>query len=81
VATNQSVTVGLTTHQARALIAADDDDPHRAAPRTRAAVRLLLEAGLRVGELCGLDVADYGHNRGHRTLRYTAKGNRTMTRG
>ncbi|GAA0909604.1 tyrosine recombinase XerC [Virgisporangium aurantiacum] len=80
VATNQSATVGLTAHQARALIAAADADPHRAALRTRAAIRLLLEVGLRVAEVCGLDVADYGHNRGHRTLRYIAKGQRTMTR-
>ncbi len=80
VATNQSAAIGLTAHQAGVLIAAADADPYRAALRTRATVRLLLEVGLRVAEICGLDVADYGHNRGHHTLRYTAKGQRTMTR-
>jgi integrase/recombinase XerD len=75
-----SATVGLTAPEARALLTAADADRHPAAARTRAAIRLLLEVGLRVGELVGLDVDDYGHNRGHRTVRFTGKGGKTMTR-
>jgi site-specific recombinase XerD len=33
-----------------------------------------------VDEICRLDVADYGHQRGHRTVRYTAKGGQSMLR-
>ena len=79
-AAHTSTTVGLTAPQARALLKAADDDRHPAAARTRAAIRLLLEVGLRVGELAALDVGDYGHNRGHRTLRFTGKGSTAMTR-
>jgi len=77
---HRSSTVGLTEGQARALLAAADADPYPAAARTRAAIRLLLETGLRVAEVRGLDVAGYGHHRGHRTLRYTAKGAQPMER-
>ncbi|SQD96700.1 Integrase family protein (modular protein) [Parafrankia sp. Ea1.12] len=80
VSRHRSATVGLTEAQARDLLAAADADPYPAAVRTRALIRLLLETGLRVAEACALDVAGYGHNRGHRTLRYTAKGGQTMER-
>ncbi|MEO3748969.1 tyrosine-type recombinase/integrase [Plantactinospora sp. B5E13] len=78
---HHSATTGLTAVQARALIAAADTERHPAALRTRAIIRLLLEVGLRVAEVCPLDVTHYGHDRGHpRILRITAKGNRRMTR-
>lgn len=37
-------------------------------------IRLLVLLGLRADELAGADVADLGHNRGHRTLTVTRKG-------
>jgi site-specific recombinase XerD len=50
---HHSATAGLTATQARALIAAAAADRQPAAVRTRAIVRLLLEVGLRMAEVCG----------------------------
>jgi integrase len=66
--------VGLDRDQARALLAAADMDRGPARPRGAAAIRLLLHQGLRVDELARADVADLGHNRGHRILTVTRKG-------
>jgi integrase/recombinase XerD len=77
---NHSSTIGINAAEAVALIAAADLDPYPAAARTRALIRLLIRTGLRVDEACGLDVAAYGHERGHRTLRYTGKGDQAMVR-
>ncbi|PTA43208.1 tyrosine-type recombinase/integrase [Micromonospora sp. RP3T] len=44
------------------------------AARTAAIVALLLHTGLRVGELVGADVEQFGHYRNHRVLRFTVKG-------
>ncbi len=41
---------------------------------------LLADLGLRVGELVGLDVADLGQERGHRTVRFVGKGGRPRRR-
>jgi len=69
-----SATPGVTRHQAAALMAAADADPHPNAARTAAIVAVLLFTGMRVGELLGADVDDLGHNRGHHTLTVTRKG-------
>ena len=71
---DHTTTVGLDRDQARALLAAADADTGRQRLRSAAAVRLLLHQGLRVDELCGADVADLGHDRGHQTLTVTRKG-------
>jgi integrase/recombinase XerD len=51
-----------------------------AAARDRALIRLLSSLGLRVGEAIALDLASLSYNRGHRTIRYTGKGNRPRER-
>jgi site-specific recombinase XerD len=45
-----------------------------AALRDRAFIRLLATMGLRVGEAIGLNLEGLGHKKGHRTVRYRAKG-------
>jgi len=44
--------------------------------RTAAIVAILFYTGIRVGELVGADVDRLGHDRGHRVLRFTGKGDR-----
>jgi integrase/recombinase XerD len=73
---DHTATVGLDRDQARALLAAADADPGPARLRTAAVIRLLLHNALRVDELARTDVADLGHDRGHRVLRLTRKGGR-----
>lgn len=79
---HHSATVGLTVEQVDALLAAVD----RPRPgsdtrdRDRAVLTLLADLGLRVSEVCGLDVADLGHDRDHRTLHFTGKGGRVHRR-
>ena len=43
-------------------------------------ITVLADLGLRVGELVGLDHADLGFERGHRTLRFIGKGGRQRRR-
>jgi site-specific recombinase XerD len=69
-----SKTPGLSRAQAEALLVAADADTGPQAPRAAAIVALLLYTGIRVGELVGADVEQLGHDRGHRVLRFTAKG-------
>ncbi|MHA6631825.1 tyrosine-type recombinase/integrase [Pseudonocardia sichuanensis] len=73
---DHTATVGLDRDQARAFLAAADTDTGPARLRTAAAARLLLHLGLRVDELAAADVADLGHDRGHRVLSVTRKGGR-----
>jgi integrase len=63
-----------------ALLAAADAAQGPAAPRHRAVVALLADLGLRVGELVGLDVADIGWERGHRSVRFVGKGGKPRRR-
>ena len=67
-------TSSLTLGQARELLAAADTDTGPQAARTAAIVAMLLFCGLRVSELVGADVDHLGHDRGHRVLRFTVKG-------
>jgi integrase/recombinase XerD len=73
---DHSETIGLDRDQARALLAAADADTGRARLRTAAALRVLLHNSLRVDELCQADVADLGHDKGHRVLTVARKGHR-----
>lgn len=76
---DHTATVGLDRDQARAFLAAADADRGPARLRTAATARLLLHIGLRVDELAAADVADLGHDRGHRVLTVTRKGGRRAT--
>jgi integrase/recombinase XerD len=80
VSRDHSATVGLTPAEGDALLAAADADGGPSAARHRAALALLADLGLRVGELCSLDIADVGHERGHRSVRFVGKGGRPRRR-
>jgi integrase/recombinase XerD len=69
-----SPTIGLTGPQAAAFMRAARTATGPAARRDAALLGMLAELGLRVGEALGLDLADFRHNRGHRTVRVTGKG-------
>jgi integrase/recombinase XerD len=77
---DHSATVGLTAAEVDALLAAADRIDGPLAARHRAILTLLADLGLRVGELVGLDVADLGHERGHRTVRFVGKGGKPRRR-
>ncbi|MEV6369739.1 tyrosine-type recombinase/integrase [Micromonospora musae] len=77
---DHSATVGLTPEEVDALLAAAEAETGPTASRNRAAVALLADLGLRVGELVSLDVTDLGAERGHRSVRFTGKGGRQRRR-
>lgn len=74
VARDHSATVGLRPDEVDALLSAAAQASGPAAARNLAAVTILADLGLRVGELVGLDVTDVGYERGHRSLRFVGKG-------
>ncbi|BCB90623.1 tyrosine-type recombinase/integrase [Phytohabitans suffuscus] len=80
VARDHSSTVGLTPQEVDALLAAADADTGPHAARNRAAVALLADLGLRVGELVSLDLDDIGYERGHRSVRFVGKGGKPRRR-
>jgi integrase/recombinase XerD len=63
-------TAGLTKDQARAMLTAARAD----GPRSHALVALLLFTGVRISEALNATTADYGHDKGHRTLSIRRKG-------
>lgn len=63
---------GMSLDEARRFLAAADAD----SPRTSALIRLLVANGLRVSEAIEADVAQLGHERGHRVLRILGKGSK-----
>jgi integrase/recombinase XerD len=71
---DHSATVGLSPSEVDALLAAAEADTGPARIRNHAVIATLADLGLRVGEVVGLDVADLGYERGHRSLRFTGKG-------
>ncbi|GGM07755.1 MULTISPECIES: tyrosine-type recombinase/integrase [Micromonospora] len=77
---DHSNTVGLSPDEVDALLAAADADTGPTAARNRAAIALLADLGLRVGELVSLDLADLGAERGHRSIRFVGKGGRARRR-
>lgn len=77
---DHSSTIGLTAQEVDALLAAADADTTATAERNRAALTLLADLGLRVGELVSLDIADLGYERGHRSVRFVGKGGRARRR-
>nr|WP_245870598.1 tyrosine-type recombinase/integrase [Asanoa hainanensis] len=77
---DHSATVGLAPEEVDALLRAAAAATGPTAARTRAALALLADLGLRVGELVSLDVADLGEERGHRSIRFTGKGGKHRRR-
>jgi integrase/recombinase XerD len=77
---DHSATVGLAPQEVDALLHAAAAATGPTAARTRAALALLADLGLRVGELVSLDVTDLGEERGHRSIRFTGKGGKHRRR-
>ncbi|MEW2427503.1 tyrosine-type recombinase/integrase [Micromonospora sp. NPDC047644] len=77
---DHSATVGLTPEEVDALLSAADADTGATAVRNRAALALLADLGLRVGELISLDLTDLGTERGHRSVRFVGKGGKQRRR-
>jgi site-specific recombinase XerD len=77
---DHSATVGLTPDEVDALLAAADADTGPTAIRNRAAITLLADLGLRVGELISLNLTDLGAERGHRSIRFVGKGGKVRRR-
>ncbi|HEY7224591.1 MAG TPA: tyrosine-type recombinase/integrase [Micromonosporaceae bacterium] len=71
---DHSGTVGLSAAEVDALLVAAETDRGGHRLRNHAIIAVLADLGLRVGELVGLDVADLGYERGHRSIRFTGKG-------
>jgi site-specific recombinase XerD len=71
---DHSATVGLSSDEVDALLAATEADGSSVRARNQAVIALLADLGLRVGEVVGLDVSDLGYERGHRSVRFTGKG-------
>ncbi|GID92183.1 tyrosine-type recombinase/integrase [Amorphoplanes digitatis] len=80
VSRDHSATVGLSPEEVDALLAAAEAGTGPAAARNLAVLALLADLGLRVGELVGLDVADLGVERGHRSVRFVGKGGKPRRR-
>lgn len=76
VSRDHSATVGLSPAEVDALLVA----AAAAGARSLAVATLLADLGLRVGEVVGLDLADVGWERGHRTVRFVGKGGRPRRR-
>ncbi|MFF0155045.1 tyrosine-type recombinase/integrase [Micromonospora sp. NPDC005203] len=77
---DHSATLGLSPEEVDALLAAADADTGPTALRNRAAIALLADLGLRVGELISLDLTDLGTERGHRSVRFVGKGGKQRRR-
>jgi integrase/recombinase XerD len=73
---DHSTTVGMSAAEVDALLRAARDD----SARHHAIIALLADLGLRVSEVCKLNLADLGHERGHRTVRFVGKGGRPRRR-
>nr|WP_296076054.1 tyrosine-type recombinase/integrase [uncultured Actinoplanes sp.] len=71
-----SATIGLSADEVDALLRRAQESGER----NRAVITLLADLGLRVGEVVGLDLRDVGTERGHRTVRFTGKGNKQRRR-
>lgn len=77
---DHSATVGLSAPEVDALLAAAEADHGPACLRNQAVIAVLADLGLRVGEVVGLDVEDLGYERGHRSVRFTGKGDKPRRR-
>jgi integrase/recombinase XerD len=76
VSRDHSATIGMSPSEVDALLRAAAED----SPRSHALITLLADLGLRVGETVTLDLGDLGHERGHRTVRFSGKGGKPRRR-
>jgi integrase/recombinase XerD len=73
---DHSGTVGMSPAEVDAMLRAAEAD----SSLHHAVIALLADLGMRVGEVCQLTVDDLGHERGHRTVRFTGKGGKPRRR-
>src|SRR5438552_848642 len=71
---DHTATVGLSAIEAAALLRAAGRDPVLGPAGAAPLAGFLVQLGARVSEVCALDVADLGYERGHRTVRLRTKG-------
>ncbi|MDI1463695.1 tyrosine-type recombinase/integrase [Catellatospora sp. KI3] len=76
VSRDHSATIGMSPAEVDALLRAAEAD----SARSFALITLLADLGLRVGEAVRLDLSDLGHERGHRTVRFSGKGGKPRRR-
>lgn len=74
---DRSSAAGLFDHLAARVAEADDPDAHGLALRDAAIIEVLYSSGLRVSELCGLDLGDIDWERG--LVRVLGKGGKERT--
>src|SRR5262249_31747395 len=73
---DHSGTIGMSPAEVDAMLRVAEAD----SARHYAIIALLADLGLRVGEVCKLTIDDLGHERGHRTVRFTGKGGKPRRR-
>jgi integrase/recombinase XerD len=73
---DHSATIGMSPAEVDAMLRVAQAD----SSRHYAIITLLADLGLRVGELCRLDLSDLGQERGHRTVRFMGKGGKPRRR-
>jgi site-specific recombinase XerD len=78
--TQHTTTVGMTAVETIAVLRSAENDPVLGPVTATALAGFLVAIGARVSEICALDVADLGHDSGHRTVRLRMKGGKTRTR-
>lgn len=77
---DHSPTLGLTVGDATAVLAAASPDDRWLGAAAPAVAAILIDMGIRVSELCGLDLADIGYDAGHRTVELRMKGGKRRRR-
>jgi site-specific recombinase XerD len=77
---DHTTTVGFTAAEAAAMVRVAVTDPVLGDACATGLAGCLIALGARVSEVCALDVADLGHDSGHRTVRLRMKGGKTRTR-
>ena len=76
---DDSPTIGLTDKQVTLFMRTARASTNPSARRDAALLGMLAELGLRVGEALRLNMSDFRHNQGHRTVRITGKGGKVRT--
>lgn len=77
---DHSPTIGMSATDATALLAAATADDRWLGPAAPAVAAVLVDLGVRVSEVCAVDIADLGHDSGHRTLSLRMKGGKRRRR-
>jgi integrase/recombinase XerD len=77
---HHSNTAAFTEAEARAMMAAADDDPVLGEDCGPALIAFLVELGARVSEVCTVQLADRGYEDAHHTIKLRMKGDKVRVR-